>query len=133
MKSIIKTAALVLTLAFSVVSCSSDDDDNNSAPASRDVRYELTGNFTGELSTIYFDKGGNPLNEDVTKLPWTKEITIDKGVNGVTASASGHGGLKDQTLTAKIYVGGVVVKESTAKANSDGIIVVTLVPYVFPL
>lgn len=133
MKSILKTLAIVLTLAFTVGSCSSDDDNDNKPGASRDVKYELTGNFTGEFSAIYFDKGGNPLNEDVTKLPWTKELTVDSDVNGITFSASGYGGVKDQTLTAKIYVGGVVVKESTAKANNDGIIVVTLVPYAFPL
>ena len=70
-----------------------------------------------DIYLFYFDKGGNPLNEDVTTLPWTKEITVDAGVNGITASASGYGGVKDQTLTAKIYVGGKVVKESTAKAG----------------
>ncbi|PIF31643.1 MmpS family membrane protein [Flavobacterium sp. 9] len=132
MKSVFKTLAIVLTLAFSAVSCSSDDDNNNKPIQSRDVKYEITGNFSGELSAIYFDKGGNPLNEDVTSLPWTKQITADAGVPGITFSASGHGGVKDQTLTAKIYVGGEVVKESTAKANNDGIIVVTLAPYLFP-
>lgn len=128
-----KTLAIVLTLAFTAVSCSSDKD-NESEPVSksRDVKYEITGNFTGELSAIYFDKGGSPLNEDVTSLPWTKQITADAGVSGITFSASGHGGVKDQTLTAKIYVGGEVVKESTAKANNDGIIIVTLAPYLFP-
>jgi hypothetical protein len=132
MKSVFKTLAIVLTLAFSAVSCSSDDDNNNKPIQSRDVKYEITGNFSGELSAIYFDKGGNPLNEDVTSLPWAKQITADAGVPGITFSASGHGGVKDQTLTAKIYVGGEVVKESTAKANNDGIIVVTLAPYLFP-
>lgn len=133
MKSIMKTLAIVLTLAFTAVSCSSDKDNESEAVSkSRDVKYEITGNFTGEFSAIYFDKGGSPLNEDVTSLPWTKEITADAGVPGITFSASGHGGVKDQTLTAKIYIGGEVVKESTAKANNDGIIIVTLAPYLFP-
>lgn len=131
MKSILKTLAIVLTLAFTAVSCSSDDD-NSKPGSSRDVKYEITGNYTGELSATFFDKGGNPLNEDVTKLPWTKEVTVDASVQGITMSAGGHGGIKDQTLTAKIYVGGQVVKETTAKTNNDGIIVLTLAPYLFP-
>jgi hypothetical protein len=134
MKTTLKKIMFLLTLVFVTASCSSSDDNNEQEQVtkSRDVKYEITGNFTGELSAIYFDKGGSPLNEDVTSLPWTKQITADAGVPGITFSASGHGGVKDQTLTAKIYVGGEVVKESTAKANSDGIIIVTLAPFLFP-
>ncbi|MDW8851478.1 MmpS family transport accessory protein [Flavobacterium sp. MMLR14_040] len=133
MKSIFKTAVLVVTLAFTAVSCSSDDD-NNSEPvtASRDVKYEITGNFTGKLDATYMEKSGAPLIEDVTSLPWTKEFTANADSNGALVHSSGYGGVAGQTVTAKIYVGGKVVSELTGTANSDGIIVVHPNTYVFP-
>ncbi|KAF2337301.1 MAG: MmpS family transport accessory protein [Flavobacterium nitrogenifigens] len=130
MKSILKTLAIVMTLAFTAVSCSSDDD-KGSANNSRDVKYEITGNYTGTLSTTYFEKGGNALNEDITKLPWTKEFTADAKSIGASLSASGYGGTPGQTLTGKIYVGGKLQNELTATATNDGIIVLPLTPYVF--
>ncbi|WP_125717812.1 MmpS family transport accessory protein [Flavobacterium ustbae] len=136
MKSILKTLAIVLTLAFTAVSCSSDNDDNDNnggSNNSRDVRYEITGNYTGTLSATYFEKGGNALNEDVTKLPWTKEFTAEAKSMGASLSASGYGGAAGQTLTGKIYIGGKLENELTATANSEGIIVLPLTPYVFPL
>lgn len=133
MKSVFKTLAIVLTLAFTAVSCSSDNDDNNSGSGSRDVKYEITGNYTGKLSTTYLEKGGNALNEDITKLPWTKEFTADAKSPGATISASGFGGSPGQTLTGKMYVGGKLENELTATANSDGIIVLSLTAHVFPM
>lgn len=133
MKSILKTLAIVLTLAFTAVSCSSDNDDNGGANNSRDIKYEITGNYTGTLSTTYFEKGGNALNEDITKLPWTKEFTAEAKSMGASLSASGYGGAPGQTLTGKLYVGGKLENELTATANNDGIIVLSLTPYVFPL
>lgn len=132
MKSIFKTAVLVLTLAFTAVSCSSDDDNNSGPTASRDVKYEITGNFTGELDVTYMEKSGAPLIEDVPALPWTKEFTADAGSDGALVHTSGLGGVAGQTVTAKIYVGGKVVSELTGTANSDGIIVVHPNTYVFP-
>ena len=124
-----------MTLAFTAVSCSSDDNDNgnNSGTGSRDVKYEVTGNFTGKLSVTYMEKGGNVSSEDITKLPWTKEFTAEAKSMGATVSADGYGGVAGQQLTAKMYVGGKLENELTQTANSDGIIVVSLTPYVFPI
>lgn len=133
MKSILKTLAIVMTLAFTAVSCSSDNDDNNSGNGSRDVKYEITGNYTGKTSVTFFEKGGNAVNEDLTALPWTKEFTAEAKSMGATLSASGYGGNAGQTLTGKIYVGGKLENELTVTANSEGIIVLSLTPYVFPL
>jgi len=129
MKSVFKTLAIVLTLAFTAVSCSSDNDDNNSGGGSKDVKYEVTGNYTGQLDVTYIEAGGGALNEDINALPWTKEFTSTS--TGAGVNVSGNGGKKDETVTAKIYVGGKVVKELTAKANNDGIIVVVPGSYVF--
>ncbi|GAA3758650.1 hypothetical protein [Flavobacterium ginsengiterrae] len=133
MKSIMKTAALVLTLAFTAVSCSSDNDDNSgTATGSRDVKYEITGNYTGKLDATYIEKSGAPLIEDVTALPWTKEFTANADSDAALAHSSGYGGVSGQTLTVKIYVGGKVVSELTGTANLEGIIVVHPKTYIFP-
>ncbi|MCC9072766.1 MmpS family protein [Flavobacterium sp. F-65] len=133
MKSILKTLAIVMTLAFTVVSCSSDkDNDGDPVSASRDVKYEVTGNFGGELSVIYMEKSTAPLNEDIEKLPWTKEFTANPDATGASMNVSGNGGVKGQTLTGKIYVGGKVVKELTATADNSGIIILMPGTYVFP-
>jgi len=133
MKSILKTLAIVFTLAFTAGSCSSDNDnDSETVPASRDVKYEITGNFTGELDVTYMEKSGAPLIEDVPALPWTKEFTANADSDGALVHTSGLGGVAGQTVTAKIYVGGKVVSELTGIANSDGIIVVHPKSYIFP-
>jgi len=133
MKSILKTAVLALTLVFTTISCSSDNDDNTeTVTASRDVKYEITGNFTGELDVTYMEKSGAPLIEDVPALPWVKEFTADPGSDGALVHTSGLGGVAGQTVTAKVYVGGKVVSELTGTANSDGIIVVHPNSYIFP-
>lgn len=133
MKTHLKQIMLMLTLVFTFASCSSDNDDNGSGSASRDVKYEITGNYAGKTSVTFFEKGGNAVNEDLTKLPWTKEFTAEAKSMGATLSASGFGGSAGQTLTGKIYVGGKLENELTVTANSDGIIVLSLTPYVFPL
>lgn len=134
MKSILKTLAIVLTLTFTAGSCSSDnDDDSGSNTSSRDVKYEVTGNYTGKLSATYIEEGGAALIEDVTALPWKKEFTAKIDSKGASINTSGYGGVKGQTLTGKIYVGGKVVKELTATATEDGIIVLMPGTYVFPL
>lgn len=132
MKSILKTLAIVLTLSFTAVSCSSDDN-NSSESNSRDVKYEVTGNYTGKLSVTYIEQGGAALIEDITALPWKKEFTARTDSKGASLSTSGYGGVKGQTLTGKIYVGGKVVEQLTATATEDGIIVLTPSTYIFPL
>jgi len=134
MKTFLKTAALVLTLAFIAVSCSSDNDDNGgSGSGSRDVKYEITGNFTGKLSAVYIEKGGNALSEDVNSLPWVKEFTAEAKSSGATVGASGTGGVQGQKITVKMSVGGKVVNELTAETNSNGGVSATLTAHVFPL
>lgn len=129
-----KNLMLMLTLVFSIASCSSDNDNDNddTVNTSREVKYEITGNFSGELDASYLEKSGAPLIEDITALPWTKEFTADADSDGALVHASGYGGVSGQTVTAKVIVGGKVVSELTGTANSDGIIVVHPKTYVFP-
>jgi hypothetical protein len=131
MKSILRTFAIALTLAFTAVSCSSDNDDN-SGTSSRDVKYEVTGNYTGKLGATYTESGNSGQNVDINALPWTKEFTAGADTAGAGITVSGYGGVIDQTVTVKIIVGGKVQKETTAKATSDGIIVAVPGSYIFP-
>lgn len=128
MKTHLKQIMLMLTLVFTFASCSSDND-NDSTPASKDVKYEVTGSYSGQLDVTYIEAGGGALNEDINSLPWTKEFTSTS--SGVSISVSGYGGVKDETITVKIYVGGKVVRELSPKANNDGIIVAVPGAYVF--
>ncbi|MEN2490065.1 MmpS family transport accessory protein [Flavobacterium sp. B11] len=130
MKSILKTLAIVMTLAFTAVSCSSDDDKGGNN--SRDVKYEVTGNFSGQMDAVYMESGNAAQSVDITKLPWTKEFTASASTSAVGIQVSGHGGVVDQTLTIKIYVGGKVEQETTAKAKADGTIVAVPGTFVFP-
>lgn len=133
MKSIFKTVAFVLTLAFTAVSCSSDNDNGPGAGSgSRDVEYKITGDFTGKLNVTYMEKSGASLIEDVPSLPWTKEFTANADSDGALLHTGGGGGVAGQTVTAKIYVGGKVVSELTGTANSNGIVVVHTKTFLFP-
>jgi hypothetical protein len=132
MKTHLKQIMLMLTLVFTFASCSSDDNDNNSVNRSRDVKYEVTGNYTGTLSAVYTESGNAGQSVDITSFPWTKEFTASADTGGAGITVSGYGGVKDQTVTIKIIIGGKVEKETTAKATADGIIVGAPGSYVFP-
>lgn len=124
---------LALTLVFTFASCSSDDDNNNSGTGSRDVKYEITGNYTGKLSAIYTESGNAGQSVDVNALPWSKTFTASADTAAAGITVSGTGGVVDQTITVKVIVGGKVEKESTAKATSNGGIIGAPGTYVFPL
>jgi len=129
MKSILKTLAIVLTLAFTAVSCSSDNDDKGSS--SRDIKYEVSGNYSGKISATYTESGNSGQNVDIASLPWSKEFTASADTYGAGITVSGFNGTPGQTLTVKIIVGGQVKKETTATATSDGIIVAAPGSFVF--
>ncbi|HEU4497219.1 MAG TPA: hypothetical protein VFR70_09230, partial [Flavobacterium sp.] len=126
MKTIAKNLILSLSLIFFGASCSSDDDSNDGGNGgnngSRAVKYEITGNFSGEKDVSYSEAGGGFLNEDITTLPGVKEFTAAPNATGAAVSASGNGGQPGQTLTAKIYIGGQLQRELTATADNSGLI-----------
>ncbi|HEU0125102.1 MmpS family transport accessory protein [Flavobacterium sp.] len=132
MKTQLKQIMLMLTLVFTFASCSSDDD-KGSVNKSRDVKFEVTGNFTGTIDAVYIESGNAGQSVDINALPWTKEFTASADTAGVGINVTGIGGAENQTITVKIYVGGKVEKETTAKAKSDGTVVALPGSYIFPL
>ncbi|HKG08058.1 MAG TPA: hypothetical protein VKB19_16460 [Pedobacter sp.] len=89
-----------LTLLTIFTSCSKDKDkDDAPGKLSRTIRYEVTGNFTGNFYASYTTSGGGTNNEQVMSLPWTKEITYEQNVVAATIVLSGAGGTVGQQAT----------------------------------
>lgn len=116
-------SSLVLT------SCSSDDNGNGGS-SSRDVKYEITGNFSAPLDVTYITASGGATSTEVTSLPWSMSFTADAASTGASFNAGGSG-TPGQTISLKIYQGGVLKSTTDATANSDGIIVAAAPAIVF--
>lgn len=112
------------------VSCKKDN--GNSSNLSRNIKYEITGNFSGKLTIVYSDNvTGNTVLDNVS-LPWTKEITYPGNVVGIgigaQASTTGSAG---QTATMKIYSAGNMVKMSSSTAGSLGELTLPAIAFTF--
>ena len=122
-KSILLFAS-ILAIIFVFASCSGDDD--NSTPQSRNIKYEITGNYSGRLTVAYSDEGGNSQTIDVNSLPWSKSLTVDSDVSAIAVAATNSGvnnpGKIGETITLKIYRNSEEVEESTATATDNGFI-----------
>lgn len=128
MKKLFFLFTAVTALVFT--SCSSDDNGGNSG-SSRDVKYEITGNFSAPLDVTYITASGGATTTEVTSLPWSMSFTADASSTGASFNAGGGGGTPGQTITLKIYQGGVLKSTTDATANSDGIIVASAPAIVF--
>lgn len=113
---------LFLSVAALTTSCS-DDDSKSSSSKSRDIKYEITGNFSGDLGITYITASGGATNTEATSLPWEMSFTADSDSHGATFNASGIGGNAGEKIRLNIYQGGKVAKSVDATADSDGIIV----------
>ena len=110
---------LLLTALVFFSSCNKDDDD--SVNKSRTLLYNATGNFSGTLYMSYTTAAGGTANEQVTSLPWNKEITFDSSVTAANIVLSGAGGTAGQQITLTIKRGGAVVGSPTiATADATG-------------
>jgi len=127
-----KKLFFLFTIVSSLVlgSCSSDDN-GNSGSSSRDVRYEITGNFSAPLNVTYITASGGATSAEVTSLPWTLSFTADAASTGAGFNAGGFGGTAGQTISLKVYQGGELKSTTNAVADSDGIIVASAPSIVF--
>jgi hypothetical protein len=138
MKNSILKSALLLFIAITISSCSSSDDNSNNPtpiPNSREVKYEITGNYTGHFSMVYTDNLAVSTTVTVTSLPWTKSITYPTNIVGIGMGGGtliGNQGIAGQTATLKIYSNNVAVATSTGTADVNGIISFQTLSYVFP-
>lgn len=117
------TIAFVIAAAFSFSSCKKNSDSSSSA--SRNIKYELTGTYSGALSVNYVNADGVQQGVNITSLPWSIEVTIKETdfvfiSFGAQTGVAGPYGQLGQTLTGKIYQGGSLKKDATVNATSSG-------------
>ena len=124
-----KNLFLLITFCLLSVfySCSKDDAES---PTSRNVKYEITGNFTGDFIVVYTNASGATENVNIQSLPWTKEITLQNNVKGVGFSANGLTS-PGKTSTSNLYVGGSLKQTANQTSSADGVIIFGTLSYVF--
>lgn len=128
--NLIRTLTSLCILAGSLLTLSCGKDEPTKTK-SRDIKFEITGNFSGTMNATFFTASGGATNESIPSLPWTKSITYQSSVSGTTITLDGSGGVAGQTLKVKIFAGGLVVSETPGVANNAGIIVIAAPAYVF--
>jgi hypothetical protein len=113
----------LLLLVTSMAGCKKDKDDNNNN--NRNVKYEITGNFSGKLDIIIGDNESGYQTIYNVAVPWSKEVIYKSSVISVGLGiASATEGAAGQTAVLKIYSGGNVVKSANGTATSDGYLVI---------
>lgn len=140
-----KTLITCLLLAFlnpAFISCKKKTDPQpepgpvtQPPAATRNVRYEITGNYTAPLFVVYNDNVSGNTTLTVTALPWRKDISYGANVQGIgigSNSLSGATSSAGQSANLKIYVSNVVVKSSSAVADANGAINLPALAYTFP-
>lgn len=130
-----------LILIFIISSCKKEKEQatnvrDNPVPQSnsRAIKYEISGNYSGQLFVVYYDNiSGNSI-DTVKSLPWSKEIVYAANVSGIGIAANsitGHLGAPSQSATIKIYSAGNSVKTQSSVTDINGIINIPSIAYVF--
>jgi hypothetical protein len=131
--SLLAPVSFVLSLILLFVSCSKDSTTPSNK--SRNVKFELTGSYTGKITVAYtLANGGTQAFSDIT-LPWTKEVVYESSVAGLGFSGNGEISLSNvsgQTVTIKIYSGDNVVKTGSATVDSNKVLSFPSFSYLFP-
>ncbi len=117
-----KKLIIACLTALTILGSCKKDKDKEPNNTSRTLRYEVTGNFTGKFTAAFHAASGGLTNEEVTSLPWSKEINYASSVPAASIGISGGGGVPGQKVTLIIKRGGKQVGipiEQTV--NSSGI------------
>jgi len=117
----------LLMSVVSLTSCSSDDDNGS---VSREIRYEITGDFSGEELDVTYTVNNGATNAEVTSLPWSYTYTAEGNTaGGASLSAGGFGAVPGEKITIKIFQGNTQKASVEGTANSDGIVAVVANAY----
>lgn len=133
-KTLIFKILFLISIFFVVVSCTKKKDPAPvAAPATNVKKYEITGNYSGNLLVAYTNASGGTESTTVTSLPWSLELTFAPSVGGMGfgGGSNGKNGVAGQTLTSKMYSKGVVVQSGNATADANGVINLPGLGYVF--
>jgi hypothetical protein len=134
-KAVYLLSALLISIALFSCKKKTSADPVPVLPIAKNVKYEITGNYSGKLVIAYTAANASTETSDVNSLPWEKSFTADPSTLGVGASASSSvssPGLPSQTAVLKIYVNGVEVRSGAGTVNSTGYISLNPAAYVFP-
>lgn len=113
----------VIMSVVSLTSCSSDDD-KGSVSKSREIKYEITGSYSGgEIMNIVYIQNNQPIIAEATSLPWTKTYTANDGIMVGGFNCDVSGATPGEVVTLKIYQGDTVIESVNATATSNGLIV----------
>jgi hypothetical protein len=84
-------------------SCSKDSVDSSpNSSNSRVIKYEITGNYSGEIITVAATNNDNFEVIEIKKNPWKLEFTAKESIKTVTIQAQGSTpGVAGQTATLK--------------------------------
>lgn len=117
-----KTTAIILLTTLCIFFSCNSSDETKPQNTSRTLRYELTGNFAGSIMTAaYTTPSGGTTSEQITALPWSKEITYNATVGGASLAVTGGGGTAGQQATLVVKRGGIQVGSPiTATADAQG-------------
>lgn len=121
---------MLVLLGSTLISCSSGDEPV--ANKHREVRYEITGNFSGTLTVVYTSLTGGSRVENNVRMGWSMEMEYPASTSsiGIGAQASTLGS-PGQTAVIKIFVDGKEVKSSSATAGSLGEMIIPTISYSF--
>lgn len=120
-----KNPFVYLLIAFmALTSCSSDDDKGSTG--SREIKYEITGNYSGAKLDITYTENGGATNTEATKLPWTKTFTAASDTFGAGFNAGAGDAKPGEKITLNIYQGGKLKKSQEATATSDGMLIASV-------
>jgi hypothetical protein len=133
-KLLILFCSLFLITSILFLSACGDGDSSNPSNKSRNVKYELTGSYTGKITVVYtLANGGIQAFSDI-QLPWTQEVIYESSVQAIAFSGNGDVSLDNvpgQTVNIKIYSDNKVVKSGSASVSSDKILILPTLTYLF--
>lgn len=119
-------------LLFSIISCEKEQQNPTpTIPVSRVVKYEITGNFSGTLTSGYTTKEGGYTNGTISALPWEMLIEYNPNVGAANLAVVGSNGMPGQMITLKIYQGNRLKATSNTTSDTNGSFSLGAPPVVF--
>lgn len=120
----------ILLLSISVLACGNKKDDPTPNPSSRTIKFEVSGNFTGNMECNLLTQSGGVTYETIPSLPWSKEITYAASVASVTFTVVGLNGAVGQNVTIKVYRGGTLLSTTPTTATANGRFTLGIPPFI---
>lgn len=130
--ALLAVPCLTLTLLGCGTNTSSPTAPSSPSPGgSRNVRFEVTGNYSGRLTASFVLGNGANTLEDIPSLPWTRDVTYAPTVIATAIAVGGTGGTAGQTLVLRVIVGGTQASSTPGTALVGGGINVASPPHTF--